>query len=404
MGSTKQYFFEEMVNQPQRFVTSFYFQCPSCGFPSQVEVDAPEFNFAAEKSRDLGGEGDLEFQCPRCLTNFEAMIWSHPGGCDIQIKGNNHLEFQGDPPYYNPPDLDGLENNWEEKETPEIELASIDLNSLSRDRITAIWVHVDKLNRLNRQTLPEWERHLRQEKEVIARRAALAGLMQDVLAGLGGNMAETTKQTLTKITALLDDCVDFDPYAIHLRMRAVPAIIKAFEVESSDAALIENLRTIYAEWTELHPLFNEVNRPFTLSPQELEGMVTAYAALRDWICDAPDDKCDQRIKSAITELVQGLKEIDQSSLVRDRIELSEHDAILIGGALDTLPVIMQALAILKQRADGGEANEWQNQFSGAGLVQIKTTLDWARRIDWAGVRGHEIFKILMRLLFGSDSS
>lgn len=294
------------------------------------------------------------------------------------------------------PEIDLLEDD----PVPPKAIQQIDLTTLDPNKITAIWVHVDKLNRLRRDTLPERERHLLQETEVIKRRAALADLMAEVVAGLGGNMAETTQTSLTRLSTLLSDTADFDPYAIQLRMRGLPAIIAQFEAELSDAALIEHLRNIYGEWEELRPLFNEVNRPFTRSPEELEGMVAAYAALRDWLADTPEDMCDPRIKTAMIELVQGLEAVDQTRMVQDRVELSPTDAILIGGALETLPVLIQALTILGQRVRSGQADYWSESYKGAGLERLKTTLDWAMRMDWAGVRGFEVFELLMRLLFG----
>ena len=104
------------------------------------------------------------------------------------------------------------------------------------------------------------------------------------------------------------------------------------------------------------------------------------------------------------ELVQGLQAIDDSRRVRENVELAKHDAVLIGGALETLPVILQALILLKQRADEGEAEEWQPRFLGKAREQIKDTLDWARRIDWLGVREQQGVELLIRLVSGGNSS
>ena len=123
-------------------------------------------------------------------------------------------------------------------------------------------------------------------------------------------------------------------------------------------------------------------------------MIEAYSALKDWVCDAPTDLCDVRIKEGMIRLVQGLEGVDRSRIQDGDVELSKPDANLMASALDTLPVILQSLCELGQNVKNGQADGWKPSYGGRQLERLWKVIDWGQRIDYILLSGTRVGDII----------
>lgn len=105
MGSVKDYYIEEMMSA-QRWVSKVFLTCPECSADIHQEVDVPELNYSAEKSRDMVSEGHVEIQCDGCDNVFEGDAWAGPAHCDIELREYPDTNVSCDPPGYDRPPED----------------------------------------------------------------------------------------------------------------------------------------------------------------------------------------------------------------------------------------------------------------------------------------------------------
>ena len=114
MSKTTDYVIEMM--NAQRWVSRVHLLCPVCGEPIEQEVDVPEPNYAAEKSRDMTAEGEAEICCQECGECFLGDVWAGPAHCNINLRDYD-VDVSCDPPGYDRPPEDWLDE-WEIPDHP----------------------------------------------------------------------------------------------------------------------------------------------------------------------------------------------------------------------------------------------------------------------------------------------
>lgn len=114
MGRMKDYMIDVM--NAQRWVSRVHFLCPVCGELIDQEVDVPEPNYTAEKSRDMTVEGETEICCEECDNCFLGDVWAGPTHCNINLRDYD-VEVMCDPPEYDRPPEDWL-GEWEIPDHP----------------------------------------------------------------------------------------------------------------------------------------------------------------------------------------------------------------------------------------------------------------------------------------------
>ncbi|WHP69394.1 hypothetical protein [Phaeobacter inhibens] len=105
MGRIKDYYIDEIMNA-QRWVSRVFLNCPECGSDIRQEIDVPEPDYTAEKSRDMVSEGDVEIQCDGCDRVFDGDVWAGPAHCDIELREYPETHVSCDPPGYDRPPED----------------------------------------------------------------------------------------------------------------------------------------------------------------------------------------------------------------------------------------------------------------------------------------------------------
>lgn len=116
MGRMKDYMIDNVLNA-QRWVSNVEFSCPVCGDLCNQDVDVPEPNYMAEKSRDMTVEGEVELYCEGCDNYFDGDVWAGPAHCDITLRDHEDTEVICSPPGYDRPPEDWLDD-WEVPEHP----------------------------------------------------------------------------------------------------------------------------------------------------------------------------------------------------------------------------------------------------------------------------------------------
>ncbi|MDA5095020.1 hypothetical protein O2N63_13095 [Aliiroseovarius sp. KMU-50] len=114
MGSAKEYYFDDL-GIDQHWVSKTFFTCPECGTDVHQEVEVPEPDYTAEKSRDMVTGGQVEIQCDGCGSVFEGDAWAGPAHCDIELIKYPETHISCDPPGYDRPPEDW----YDESEVPD---------------------------------------------------------------------------------------------------------------------------------------------------------------------------------------------------------------------------------------------------------------------------------------------
>lgn len=108
----------------QRWVSQISLTCPKCGEPICKELDVPEPNLMAEKSRDMVSEGDIAFECDDCGEYFEGDVYAGPAHCDIELRSHSDVNVYCDPPGYDRPPEDWYEEEFSLPSDPSAVLQS----------------------------------------------------------------------------------------------------------------------------------------------------------------------------------------------------------------------------------------------------------------------------------------
>lgn len=115
----KEYYHDELIGNAQRWVSEIYFICPTCKHEVRLEVEVPEPNYAAERSREMISEGEVEFSCDNCGQYFEGDVWAGPAHCDITLREYPETAVSCDPPGYDRPPED-WDEDWDVPDDPAI--------------------------------------------------------------------------------------------------------------------------------------------------------------------------------------------------------------------------------------------------------------------------------------------
>ncbi|MBY6057943.1 hypothetical protein [Leisingera daeponensis] len=105
MSRIAELYSEQFLN-PQRWVSKISFSCPVCGEGVHQEVDVPEPNYAADRTRDMVSEGETEIYCKGCDDYFYGDVWAGPMHCDITLRDHPDTNVYCDPPGYDRPPED----------------------------------------------------------------------------------------------------------------------------------------------------------------------------------------------------------------------------------------------------------------------------------------------------------
>ena len=84
----------------QRFTSHVDWACPSCDHYNTQEVEVPELNFQAEKSRDMSVHADAELTCDSCDTTFTGTVFVTPGDAQFEMTDPKAFDVDGDIPAY----------------------------------------------------------------------------------------------------------------------------------------------------------------------------------------------------------------------------------------------------------------------------------------------------------------
>ena len=106
MSKTTEYYIEHFQNA-QRWVSNISFKCPICGKDVHQEVEVPEPDYSAEKSRDMCTDGEVEVYCEGCDNYFDGDAWAGPGHCDITLR-----EYEDTPVFCDTPGYDRPPEDW----------------------------------------------------------------------------------------------------------------------------------------------------------------------------------------------------------------------------------------------------------------------------------------------------
>ncbi len=117
MGILKDYMIDNNLNA-QRWVSRVQLSCPICNNLISQEIDVPEPNYTAEKSRDMTSEGEVEILCEECDNCFQGDVWAGPTHCDITLHGYEETTVNCDPPGYDRPPED-FDDEWGIPNDPE---------------------------------------------------------------------------------------------------------------------------------------------------------------------------------------------------------------------------------------------------------------------------------------------
>ncbi|MEP1519844.1 hypothetical protein [Ascidiaceihabitans sp.] len=93
----------------QRWVSEVALVCPVCNEVISKEIDVPEPDYSAEKSRDMTVGGELVIECDGCGDVFDADVWAGPAHCDITLREHENVNVSCSPPGYDRPPED-----WDE--------------------------------------------------------------------------------------------------------------------------------------------------------------------------------------------------------------------------------------------------------------------------------------------------
>lgn len=108
MGSMSDYMIDNGIGM-QRWVSEVTLACPVCSEIISKEIDVPEPDYSAEKSRDMTVDGEVEIECDSCGNVFDGDIWAGPLQCDITLREHEDVNVSCSSPGYDRPPED-----WEE--------------------------------------------------------------------------------------------------------------------------------------------------------------------------------------------------------------------------------------------------------------------------------------------------
>ncbi|OUS04245.1 hypothetical protein A9Q96_14935 [Rhodobacterales bacterium 52_120_T64] len=116
MGSIKDYMIDQDIGLA-RWVSKVTLVCPECDDTICKEIDVPEPDYTAEKSRDMTVGSEVEIECDGCGATLESDVWAGPFDCDITLKDYAHTSVTCSSPGFDrpPEDWDG---SWETPEHP----------------------------------------------------------------------------------------------------------------------------------------------------------------------------------------------------------------------------------------------------------------------------------------------
>ncbi len=144
MGRVKDWYIDNIMNV-QHWVSTVQFECPKCHAANEQEVGVPEPNYAAEKSRDMTSEGEVELICESCDAVFDAEAWSGPAHCDIELRDYPNAKVVCDAPGYDQPPED-----WDIWDIPESPFNVFQRNATELKAIIASQASKDGSSLINR--------------------------------------------------------------------------------------------------------------------------------------------------------------------------------------------------------------------------------------------------------------
>lgn len=145
MGFFKDSMIEDAIGM-QRWVSEVTLVCPVCKATICKEIEVPEPDYSAEKSRNMTVDGEVEIECDSCGVVLEGDVWAGPAHCDVTLSQYEDTSVSCSPPGYDCPPED-----WDEYwETPEHPGQIFDLNYEELHKIIDTQASADGSSLMNR--------------------------------------------------------------------------------------------------------------------------------------------------------------------------------------------------------------------------------------------------------------